>query len=414
MTSLNSCTVTNCSFIKIHDFVVRDENTLEYHVFNKLSKMDAKKRRKTLDVHEPQFQKICHNLANLQNLGKGKEKEKAEYFKEPNIFESIKSLMNQEFLTDLTKRTPQVYVPNTFFTQFDYPIADYEKHIAEIEEFNVIKNLNDLNHIREKKQGTKGKMEEKSPEWDEQFKNNKYHKELRQLNEDELKLIKQLPSIKNEKAKNELSQGIRNYFNVTKEEILVLYDFKFMGPKAQLVMEPLEIDCILVNFTKKYIMLIKAKTTLNEEAYKQAKNVLNKCIELIKDWLGGEIEMIDWIVIPAFFFDKKTDEPDLIKKSDESNLILDRVCPNCKNYLIYGGEIHEQMKKMFEKIQPRSQAPENAWNHFQHVARLLLFIMPHEPVQTPTKILDWQRKKRQDIVDSGDGVLRKRKIPRRS
>merc|ERR1712008_18878 len=113
-----------------------------------------------------------------------------------------------------------------------------------------------------------------------------------------------------------------------------------MGGLKDKDMTPYEgVDCVLVNFTKMYIMPITAKTTFHKKGYEQAKKVLTKGCDLFTDWLEGEVEMKDWRLIPVAFFDNK---------SDECDGILNDMCEKCKKHIIFKAEMSVQMKDMLD------------------------------------------------------------------
>ena len=313
------------------------------------------------------------------------------FFANPKVFDIIKSTMNNEFIDDLGKVIPQMFVPKIFFQKFG-SILDYEEHIKNVEELKIIENLNELNQNKAKrKENQQKKMEEKRPEWEKQLRLNKSHNELRKLTKHESQLVEDLPNVKSEKARKDLLHCIKNHFEnyAKKDEILVVDNIAFMRLKDKDMKPYKGVDCVLVNFTKMYIMPMKAKATFHKSGYEQAMKVLDKCCELFTDWLGGEVEIKDWRLIPVAFFDNKSDECDGILKD---------VCEKCKKHIIFGAEMSDQMKHMLDGIESRNTQPEaKAWTRFQNIAEYLLFLMPQEPVATPMKISNMQMEKSKEM-----------------
>jgi hypothetical protein len=183
------------------------------------------------------------------------------------------------------------------------------------------------------------------------------------------------------------------------EEILVLMNVKFMKSKTKEdKAKPHNVDCLVVNFTKQYIMPIEVKATLNQQSYDKAKKRLNECFDLLKDWLSGEFDkylghlMQSWKLIPAIFFESKGANCDEIL-----------TCADC-SYIIQRSEMYKQMATMFNEIKPNSEQDpdEKAWVKFRHIAHCLLFLMPHDHVLTPTKISELESER--DKTDNNFGM----------
>ena len=104
-----------------------------------------------------------------------------------------------------------------------------------------------------------------------------------------------------------------------------------------------------------------------------------------------------WKLIPAIFFDSKGANCDEIL-----------TCGDCSYYIIQRSETYTQMARMFDGIKENSEQDPNekAWIKFRHIARCLLFLMPHDHVQTPTKISESDREK----MDNYNSGLRQRNV----
>ena len=106
----------------------------------------------------------------------------------------------------------------------------------------------------------------------EKMKDNKFYTEIRALENDEVVMVKNLPSVKGERAEKKVFQALEKYFSSTNEEVVVFYSFNFMGYEEATGYEK---DFILMNFTKRYIMPLEVKTNFHlpslKKAVKQAK-----------------------------------------------------------------------------------------------------------------------------------------------
>ena len=335
-------------------------------------KFDPKKRRKHMGTYEPIFQ---HMYKNLKNHSEDKDTF--------DIFSIAKSVMEKEFHEDLEAGKTQIFVKKPFSTQL-LQLKDYKAYIRDVEKLKAIHDINELliktkyEQLTKKlviktnyEQVTKRKenMAKRLKEAEDFIKNQSI--EMRALSNNEIQMVTGLPRVKSEKAKMKLFQSIRKYFTGHSDgEVLVLMDFKFIGPKASDLKEPHVVDCFLVNFTKRYIMPIDAKATLNEQSLKKALKRLENSIHFINDWLGGDLsETFDWKILPALYFDRKSANFD------------GKICQSCHHYIIQGKCIDAQLKNIFSKITPSFTGNHDMTKiEFMKLSLYLLFLVSIEPI----------------------------------
>ena len=355
----NSDTVWQAhSALKIRD--IHSQNGVPLHkLFQEFEtmKFDPKKARKDMKTYEPIFQHICQNLKiHIENDG------------ETDIFIKAKSLIEKEFNQNILAGNIKVFVRKPFCKQLPQAMA----HDNYIESVEKLKALNDINELSLKLQNTLLKEDRREKMAKKLMKTKKFIEEnklkLRPLSRKEIQLVKDLPRVKNEKAKMKLFHSIRKYFQHHTDEVLVLMDFKFVGPKASKHKKPFEVDCLLVNLTKRYIMPIVAKTTMNHKSLEKGLKQLEKCNELIIDWLGGDL--LDWKLIPAIFFEAKS-------KNFSGKI--------SHQHIINGIDIDKHLEVMFNEIPSCSNSDqEMAKEDFLKIASYLLFMVSFEPIITPS------------------------------
>ena len=122
------------------------------------------------------------------------------------------------------------------------------------------------------------------------MRNNEFYTEMKALEEEEVGMVKSLPSVKGEKAEKKVYEAIEKYFSNSNEEFLVLYNLMFMGLLTARDYLPEEKDFIIINLTKRYIMPLEVKTNFNMPSLRKAMKQIKNAIELINDWLGGDFK----------------------------------------------------------------------------------------------------------------------------
>ena len=349
------------SALKIRD--IHFQNRVPLHkLFQEFETMtfDPKKARKDMKTYEPIFQHICQNLKNH-----------TENDDATDIFIKAKSLIEKDFNQSILAGNIKIFVRKPFCKQLPQAMA----HDNYIESVEKLKALNDINELSLKLQNTLLKEDRREKMAKKLMKTKKFIEEnklkLRPLSRKEIQLVKDLPRVKNEKAKMKLFHSIRKYFQHHTDEVLVLMDFKFVGPKASEHKKPFEVDCLLVNLTKRYIMPIVAKTTMNQQSLEKGLKQLEKCNELVIDWLGGDL--LDWKLIPAIFFEATNKD------------FSGKICHSCHHYIINGTNIDKHLEVMFNEIPSCSNSDQGmAKEDFLKIASYLLFMVSFEPIITPS------------------------------
>ena len=215
------------------------------------------KRRKV--PHEKQFLKICENLK--LHLGGTNI--------ETDILKGLKAVIQRDFEDDFKSKRIKIFAPKFFLSKFP-EVIDYEQYIKKIDELKIIQDINELKEKieREINQDKKTRLSQKLLDDTEKMKNNKFYTEIRVLENDEVDMVKNLPSVKGERAEKKVFQALEKYFSSTNEEVVVFYSFNFMGYEKEL--KPEEKDFILINLTKRYIMPLEVKTNFHEQSLKKS------------------------------------------------------------------------------------------------------------------------------------------------
>ena len=226
--------------------------------------IEVKPKRKKLP-HEKQFIKICENLK--LHLGGTNV--------ETDIFKGLKAVIQRDFEDDFKSKRIKIFAPKCFLSKFP-EVIDYEEYIKKIDELKIIQDINELKEKieRETNQDKKTRLSQKLLDDTEKMKNNKFYTEIRVLENDEVDMVKNLPSVKGERAEKKVFQALEKYFSSTNEEVVVFYSFNFMGYEKDL--KPEEKDFILINLTKRYIMPLEVKTNFHPE------KSLKKAVEQVK------------------------------------------------------------------------------------------------------------------------------------
>ena len=352
----NSDTVWQAhSALKIRD--IHSQNGVPLHkLFQEFETMpfDPKKARKDMKTYEPIFQHICQNLKNH-----------TENDDVTDIFTKAKSLIEKEFNQNILAGNIKIFVRKPFCKQLPQAMA-HDNYIESVEKLKALNDINELSLKLQNETYRREKMTKKLMKTKKFIEENKI--KLRPLSRKEIQLVKDLPRVKNEKAKMKLFHSIRKYFQHHTDQVLVLMDFKFVGPKASKHKKPFEVDCLLVNLTKKYIMPIVAKTTMNHKSLEKGLKQLEKCNELTIDWLGGDL--LNWKLIPAIFFEAKS-------KNFSGKI--------SHQHIINGIDIDKHLEVMFNEIPSCSRSDQGmAKEDFLMIASYLLFMVSFEPIITPS------------------------------
>ena len=205
------------------------------------------------------------------------------------------------------------------------------------------------------------------------FRENQFYTIIRDLDEEEIKMVKSIQVVKGEKAEKKMFKAIKRYFKKVDEEVVVLYSVNFMDSVTNKNLKPVEKDFIILNLTKRYIMPLEVKTNFNKEALKKAVKQILGSMKIIDEWVGGDLtEECGWRYFPAICFE-----------SEITNLEQE-FCTESFKFIIHGNEIDDQVEKMFADIDLGLQNnQEKARKEFIQVAEFLLFFASFEPVVTP-------------------------------
>ena len=327
------------------------------------------KSKRDMIIYEKQFRKICQNL-NL-HLGSATI--------ETDIFRGITSVIQRDFGKDFNADKFKIFVPKIFLSK--YPkVIDYENYIKKIDELKVIHDINDLGAkvLIERDPTKKEKMTKALEDSKQKMRNNEFYTQMKTLEEEEVKMVKSLPSVRGEKAEKKIYETLENYFSNSNEEILVLYNFMFMGLLAAKDYLPEEKDFIIINLTKRYIMPLEVKTNFNMTSLKKAMKQIKNAIELINDWLGGDLkEGYGWRFIPVVCFESEI--PD----------IAGLFCSVDINYIFHGKDIDAQLKKMLHEIPTPGNTQNNqegARKQFKKICEYMIFFACFEQITTPSML----------------------------
>ena len=327
------------------------------------------KSKKDMTTYEKQFRKICQNL----HLHLGSQTI------ETDIFRGINSVIQRDFGKDFVADKIKIFVPKIFLSNFP-EVIQYESYIKKINELKVIRDINDLEGKVETETNPtkKDKMSKKLEEDKQKMRNNEFYTEMKALEEEEVGMVKSLPSVKGEKAEKKVYEAIEKYFSNSDEEILVLYNFMFMGFLEARDYKPMEKDFIIINLTKRYIMPLEVKTNFNLTSLKKAMKQIKNAIDLINDWLGGDLkEGYGWRFIPAACFESEI--PDI------ANLF----CSVDINYIFHGEGMEANLKKMLHEIptpENTQRNQEEARKQFKKICEYMIFFACFDPVTTPSML----------------------------
>ena len=281
------------------DFRNDDQLHLKFQEFIK-KPFDPKKGKKNMSFFEPKFQRICQNLK--LHLGSNTV--------ETDIFKGIKDIMKRDFQRILESGKIQIFIPQMFLSKFP-EIIQYDTYIEKIAELQVIQNINELTKkvANEEDDDKKNKMKKSLEENQQKMENNKFYTELRELNQREIEMVKSIQRVRGERAEKKMFKALQKYFSSRKEEVLVMYNFNFMGSVLEKDFEPSEKDFILINLTKRYIMPLEVKTTFHVNSLIKAIKQIEGTMKLTNDWVGGDLtEECGWIFIPATYFESEIDK----------------------------------------------------------------------------------------------------------
>ena len=257
-----------------------------------------------------------------------------------------------------------------------------------------MKAIKDINELPEKvsnaqNQSQRENFEKALQKAEEQFEKNEIYKELRSLNDQEIKIVEDLPKVKGERAEKNLFCSLKKYFQESNEEAMVFYSFEFMGLRNQKNMDVSEKDFIIVNFTNKYIMPLEAKTNFTnvtlKSAIKQIGDPLKGAKNVINNWVAGDLSReCGWKFVPAISFGNEIENIDEI------------FCTYCKKYIIHGNDMDQQLRQMFGQIEPNSCSDQQkAREKFKTLAEYFLFLATLEPLFTLGRLSE----KIGDVVD---------------
>ena len=231
----------------------------------------------------------------------------------------------------------------------------------------------------------KEKMEKRLKEAKLTLASNETYKEIRPLSREEEELVNDLPGIIGERAEKKLFSGLKSYFDSCDEEVLVFYNLTFMGPKDGRDMKPCEKDFVLVNLTKRYIMPLEVKATMNHNSLRKAISQIEDAKNLISDWAGGDLtECCGWRFVPAIYIEEE------LSNTEEE------FCLDCMNYIIHGNNVDHQIKEMFTQTPASTHInPDKAKEEFIKLAEYFLFLSAFEPIVTPSVL----SRRISDIID---------------
>jgi len=326
---------------------------------------EPEKAKRKMIAHEPQFRKICQNLK--LHLGSDTI--------ETDVFKGIRSVSKRDFEKDLKSGRIRIFVPQTFLSKFPH-VYQYNEFIEKINELKVIQDINELRSKLETENdlGKRERMSEKLAENMDKFSRNQFYTTIRDLDEEEVKMVKSIQVVKGERAEKKMFKAIQNYFSKVEEEVVVLYSVNFMGSVEERNIKPVEKDFIILNLTKRYIMPLEVKMNFNIASLKKAVKQVKGAMEIIDEWVGGDLtEECGWRYIPAICFENEIPE------------IEEELCIESLKFIINGSDdIDDQVEKMFSEIPESLQNhTEKAREEFIKVAEFLLFFASFEPVITP-------------------------------
>jgi len=315
-------------------------------------------------THEPQFRKICQNLK--LHLGSD--------IIETNIFKGIKAITKRDFEKELKSEKIQIFVPQVFLSKFSH-VIEYDEFIKKINELKVIQDINELSLKlqNERDESKRERMSQKLSENMRKFRENQFYTIIRDLDEEEIKMVKSIQVVKGEKAEKKMFKAIKRYFKKVDEEVVVLYSVNFMDSVTNKSLKPVEKDFIILNLTKRYIMPLEVKMNFNKEALKKALKQILGSMKIIDEWVGGDLtEECCWRYIPAICFESEITD------------LEEEFCKESFKFIIHGNEIDDQVENMFANIDVGFQNnQEKARKEFIQVAEFLLFFASFEPVVTP-------------------------------
>ena len=377
MADSNATACLTCPSFNNQNINFREGNSL-HDMFDAFvnTEFDPKKGKKDMKPYEQKFRKICRNLK--IHLGSNSV--------ETDIFNGIKAVMKRDFKEDLESGKIQVFVPNVFLTKFPR-IIQYDKYIKNIKELKIIYDINELSdklplqsNIRKKE-----KMEKRLKEAKLTLASNETYKEIRPLSREEEELVNDLPGIIGERAEKKLFSGLKRYFDSCDEQVLVFYNLTFMGPKDGRDMKPCEKDFVLVNLTKRYIMPLEVKATMNHNSLRKAISQIEDAKNLISDWAGGDLtECCGWRFVPAIYIEEE------LSNTEEE------FCLDCMKYIIHGNNVDHQIKEMFTQTPASTHInPDKAKEEFIKLAEYFLFLSAFEPIVTPSVL----SRRISDIID---------------
>merc|ERR1712156_732039 len=132
-------------------------------------------------THEPQFRKICQNLK--LHLGSD--------IIETDIFKGVKAVTKRDFDKELKSGKIQIFVPKVFLSKFSH-VIQYDNFIEKINELKVIQDINELSLKLEGERNVekRERMRQKLRENMERIRSNQFYTLIRDLNEEEIEMVK--------------------------------------------------------------------------------------------------------------------------------------------------------------------------------------------------------------------------------
>ena len=345
----------------------RTENL--HHIFTGFTneEYDPEKAKRDMVKYERQFRKICQNLK--LHMGSSTI--------ETDIFKGIESVMRRDFQRDLNSEKIQICVPKTFLSKFP-EVIQYDRYIKNIEELKLIQDINEISVKIENELDTekKERLAQRLNDSQEKMEKNEMYKELRSLEKEEVQMVKNLQSVRGERAEKKLFKAIKKHFSNIDEEIAIFYAYNFMGSVSEQHIKPVEKDFILINLTKRYIMPIEMKTNFHQQSLSKAIKQIKGTMKLLNDWVAGDLtEECGWRFVPAICFESEIPN------------IHEAFCEGCVKNVIHGDEMDKKVKRTLNNIPTQEcfgETYEKAKKEFIKILTYLLFFSSFDLVPIPS------------------------------